>query len=129
MEHRLILQDAKTAELNVPAMAAKLDRTDVLLLKEFYLVRSNPPDGTQSHVLRLLVDRLRQRDGLGGQRLGYSAIRQRLENLVELGLLGKIARTNPKVYYPLDDRARQIRRIIVHFAAEVVGLTHGGDPR
>ena len=113
--------------MDVQTMAARLDRIDVLLLRQFYFIRSPSPHDTEGHVLKLLVDRLQRNGGLAGKRLSYSAIRQRLENLVSLGLLGTIPQTNPKIYYPHDHLVVQVRRIIFHFAAELVGLTARGD--
>ena len=113
--------------MDVRAVAARLDRTDILLLRQFYLTRSPCPHDTQGHVLRLLVDRVQRNSEFAGKRLSYSAIRHRLENLVALGLLGKIPRTNPKIYYPLDHLVQPVRRVIFYFAAELVGLKDGGD--
>ena len=73
------------------------------------------------------MDKLQRNGGLAGKRLSYSAIRHRLENLVILGLLGKIPHTNPKIYYPLDHLVQPVRRAIFYFAAELVGLKDGGD--
>ena len=128
MDQDLILRGQEAAEVDVSAIAAKLDRTDILLLREFYLTRRPPPDDTQSHVLRLLVDKLQQPGALAGKRLSYGAIRYRVENLGAMGLLAKIPHTNPKIYYPLSSLVQQVRRIIFCFAAEVVGLRDGGDP-
>ena len=127
MEQQLVRREEESLELDVPAMAARLDRTDILLLRQFYLTRSPHPNDTEGHVLRLLVDKLKRNGGLAGKRLSYSAIRHRLENLVALGLLGKILRTNPKIYYPLDNRVQPVRRVIFYFAAELVGLKDGGE--
>ena len=49
-------------------------------------------------------------------------IRYRLENLVAVGLIGKIDRTNPAVYYPLDEMVEPVRRTILLFAADFVGI-------
>lgn len=107
--------------LDVEALADRLDRRDVLLLREFYYTGRDVPNDTRSHVLRLLADRLGRSAGpLAG--LSYAAIRYRLENLVALGLIGRIRRTNPAVYYPHDALAPQVRRVIARFAAELVGL-------
>jgi hypothetical protein len=67
-----------------------------------------------------LADRLRRSPG-PFSRLSYGAIRHRLENLVALGLLGRIQKTNPAVYYPLDWAVTPARRIILLFAADFVG--------
>ena len=114
-------------QVDVAALADRLDRADVLLLKEFYHTGRPFPDDTISHVLRLLANKLKRGSGPLG-RLSYSAIRHRLENLVALGLLGKIPHTNPAVYYPLDEMAQPVRRIILLFAADFVGIwrSHSG---
>jgi hypothetical protein len=127
MEQQLLRREQESVELDVRAMAARLDRTDILLLRQFYLTRSPYPHDTQGHVLRLLVDKLRRNGELAEKRLSYSAIRHRLENLVTMGLLGTITRTNPKIYYPLDNLVQPVRRVIFYFAAELVGLKDGGD--
>jgi len=49
--------------LDVPGLAQRLDRKDILLLKEFYHTGRPYPNDTISHVLRLLVDRLRRGSG------------------------------------------------------------------
>ncbi len=108
-------------KINIQAMASRLDRTDIMLLREFYNTGQPYPDDSISHVLCLLVDRLHRTNGPLSQ-LSYGAIRYRLENLVNLGLLGKISRTNPTVYYPLDWMVQPVRRIILLFAAECVGI-------
>ena len=115
--------------VDVAAIAERLDRMDILLLKEFYHTGQPFPNDTISHVLRLLADKLRQGSGPLA-RLSYGAIRRRLENLVGLGLLGKIPRTNPAVYYPLDSMVQPVRRIVVLFAADFVGIwkSQGGRP-
>jgi hypothetical protein len=110
--------------VNVGALVDRLDREDILLLKEFYHTGFPYPDDTISHVLRLLVDKVHRRNG-PLEKLSYSAIRHRLENLVALGLLGKIPHTNPAVYYPLDIMAEQVKRIILLFAADFVGVRSG----
>jgi hypothetical protein len=112
-------QQALARAIDVPTLAARLDRPDILLLREFYLTGQPYPDDTTSHVLRLLADRISRGSGPLAK-LTYGAIRYRLENLAALGLLGRIARTNPAVYYPLDWAAEPVRKIILLFAADFV---------
>ena len=126
MEQQFIRPEGEPVQLDVRAVAARLDRTDILLLRQFYLTRVPHPHDTESYVLRLLVDKLRRNRGLAGKQLSYSAIRRRLENIVLLGLLGKIPHTNPKIYYPLDHLVQEVRRVIFCFAAELIGLKDGG---
>jgi hypothetical protein len=108
-------------EIDVSFLASRLDRMDILLLREFYLTGKAFPDDTISHVLRLLADKVRRGQGPLA-RLSYGAIRHRLENLVALGLLGRIPRTNPAVYYPLDWMVQPVRKTIALFAADFVGI-------
>ena len=114
-------EQSLSVSIDVRALAARLDRQDILLLKEFYLTGQPYPDDTTPHVLRLLADKLRGGAGPLGQ-MSYGAIRRRLENLVALGLVGRIARTNPAVYYPLDWAADPVRRIMMLVAADFVGV-------
>jgi len=114
-------QETPDSDVDVAALASRLDRTDVLLLKEFYHTGRPYPDDTISHVLRLLVDKLQHGSG-PVSRLSYGAIRYRLENLVGLGLLGRIRKTNPAVYYPLDWMRHPVRKTIMLFAADFVGI-------
>ena len=116
--------------IDVPALAARLDRADILLLREFYATGRPYPDDTDSHVLRLLADRVRRGKGpLAG--LSYGAIRYRLENLVALGLVGRVPQTNPAIYYPFDWATEPARRIMSLAAADFVGVwktQEGGRP-
>ena len=114
-------QQERAPAVDVTAMAERLDREDVLLLKEFYHTGRPCPDDIISHVLCLLVDRLKRANGPLA-RLSYSAIRHRLENLVALGLLGRIPQTNPAVYYPLEMMIEHVRRIMLVIAADFVGV-------
>ena len=59
--------------------------------------------------------------------LSYSSIRRRLENLVNLGLLVRIPKTNPAVYEPLDRATGPVRKIIMLFAADFVGMWKGEE--
>jgi len=107
--------------VDVAGLAERLDRIDILLLRKFYHTGQPYPDDTSCHILRLLVDSVhRSRGPLA--RLSYGAIRYRLDNLVALGLLGKVHRSNPAAYMPLDFLAGPVRRIMVLYAADVVGL-------
>ena len=107
--------------VDVAGLADRLDRADILLLKEFYHTRLPYPNDTIWHFLKVLVDKLK-RGGGPLAKLSYSSIRHRLENLVALGVLRKIPITHPAIYYPLDIMAESVRRIILLFAADSVGI-------
>ena len=121
-------QLALERSIDVPALAARLDRADILLLREFYLTGRPYPNDTESHILRLLSDRVRRGNGPLA-RLSYSAIRRRLEHLESLGLLGRIVHTNPAAYYPLDWATGPVRKIILLCAADFVGVWKGQEGR
>jgi hypothetical protein len=114
-------EQALSQGIDVTYLAVRLDRADILLLREFYVTGQSYPDDTACDVLRLLVDRLHRGQGPLAQ-LSYSSIRRRLENLVHLGLLVRIPRTNPAVYEPLEWAAPSVRKIILLFAADFVGV-------
>jgi hypothetical protein len=109
-------------ELDIDHLMARLDRMDILLLKRFYVTGRPHPDDTSSYVLRILVDEFQRDHRLGKKAASYHTIRHRLENLRALGLIGKIPMTNPTVYFPLDHIATDIKRLILKFAAELVGV-------
>jgi phage terminase small subunit len=73
------------------------------------------------YVLKILVDEYKIKSHVGKD-LSYSALRKRLENLRALGLVEKIPRTNPAIYNPIDPIASDVRRLILRFAAELVGI-------
>ena len=114
--------------LDVASLAERLDRMDVLLLKEFYYTGEPYPHDTTPQILRVLVNTLHRGSGPLARR-SYSSIRHRLDNLVALGLIGKVAHSNPASYYPLDWARYPVRRIIQLFAADFVGLwkSHQGE--
>ena len=119
---------ALEAAIDVRALAVRLDREDVLLLREFYATGRPCPDDTAPHVLRVLTDRVHHQRGPLA-RLSYGAIRCRLENLVALGLVGHIPKTNPAVYYPLDWAIEPARRIMLLVAADFVGVLNGVEAK
>ena len=114
--------------IDVPALAARLDRHDILLLREFYFTGRPYPDDTEGHVLRLLADRLRRGNGPLST-LSYSAIRLRLENMAALGLLCHVPHTNPAIYNPLDWAIEPVRKIMALFAADFVGVWNAQEGR
>jgi len=57
---RLLVRQEESVQSDVRTMAARLDRTDILLLRQFYITRSPYPHDTQSYVLRLLVDKIQR---------------------------------------------------------------------
>ena len=56
-------EQALARGIDVSALAARLDRADILLLREFYATGRPYPDDTDSHVLRLLAGSVAQSNG------------------------------------------------------------------
>ena len=107
--------------IDAAALAQRLDRLDVLLLREFYVAGDPCRMETTPYVLGVLVDKLRRGKGPLGRR-SYTTIRRRLEHLAGLGLIKRIPQTNPAAYWPVDWAAPAVRKIITLFAADFVGL-------
>ena len=107
--------------LDVGRLAARLDRTDILLLRQFYVTGQPFPDNTTGWVLRILVNEFQRKYCSANRIISYHTIRHRLENLRALGLVGKIPRTNPAIYFPYDHIATDVKHLILRFAAELVG--------
>jgi len=121
-------QQVLERSIDVPALAARLDRADILLLREFYATGLPFPDDTTSHVLRLLADRVGRGKGpLAG--LSYGAVRRRLENLAALGLLSRIPHTNPAIYEPVEWAVGPVRKMMMLCAADFVGVWKGREER
>ena len=77
MNQQFIRLEREEVELDVAAVAAKLDRTDILLLRQFYFIRSLAPHNTEGHILRLLVDKLQRNGGLAGRQLSLCALHRK----------------------------------------------------
>jgi len=120
-------QQMSQPDLDLVDIATRLDRVDVLLLRRFYITGRPGIDSTQPHVLRVLVNTIRRTGCPVEKRLSYSAIRRRLENLACMGVLETVPHSNPKAYLPVEHLAIDIRKAILSFAAELVGLRRDGD--
>jgi len=121
MSQSLARSELLIPQIEVDKLIARLDKTDIMLLRYFYVTGKPFPDDTMGYVLKILVDEYKVRHGTGKD-LSYSALRKRLENLRALGLVEKIPRTNPAIYNPIDPIANDVRRMILRFAAELVGV-------
>jgi len=122
MRPNLAQTELLVPQIDVDKFIARLDRKDILLLRCFYVRDRQSFDNTTSYALKLLVEELKTKHKTSFRTLSYSAVRRRLENLKALGLVGKIPRTNPAIYYGIDDIADDVRRLVLRFAAELVGV-------
>jgi hypothetical protein len=114
--------ESAITQLDVDRLVRRLDRVDILLLRQFYVTGQPYPNDTTPYVLKILVRDYQANYSSGRKHLSYHAVRKRLENLRALGLLGKIPKTNPAVYFPVDHIANDVKRLILKFAAELVGF-------
>jgi len=124
METAAFQQQLAVTCLDTKRLVDRLDRTDILLLRQFYVTGKAYPNDTTSYVLRLLVNDFQKKYCSGNKVISYHTIRHRLENLKALGLVGKIPQTNPAIYYGIDEIANDIKQLILRFAADLVGPNH-----
>lgn len=97
----------------------RLDFLDVQILRKFYSTGKEFPLDTQPHCFPILYKEMRDNNHL---QIGSEALRKRLDNLVHVGLLGKICNSNPTNYTPLAGKEQLIRAMIMKFFL-IHGLT------
>lgn len=97
----------------------RLDFLDVQILRKFYSTGKDYPFDTQPHCFPILYKEMKDNNHL---QIGTEALRKRLDNLVRVGLLGKIQNSNPTNYTPLGGKEQLIRAMIMKFFL-IHGLT------
>jgi hypothetical protein len=110
---------AKGIETVLVDFVERLDFLDVQILRKFYSTGREFPLDTQPHCFPILFKEMRDNNHL---QIGAEALRKRLDNLVRVGLLGKISNSNPTNYTPLAGKEQFIRAMIMKFFL-VHGLT------
>jgi len=100
-------------------LAEKLDFLDIQLLRKFYSTGRVFPNDCQPYCFPVLYSELRASHQI---KVGLEALRKRLDNLVKIGLLLKVKNSNPTNYYPIRDKERFLRAVIMKFFL-VNGLT------
>ncbi|MBU5682718.1 MAG: hypothetical protein QXW04_01675 [Candidatus Aenigmatarchaeota archaeon] len=103
---------SQLSEIFIRQILERIDFIDVLILKKFYLTGKEFPGDTQPYCLPFLHSELKIQHQIS---LTLEGLRKRLNTLVKLGLLKKIDRTNPVVYFPKEDMKDIARRIIFKF--------------
>ncbi|MFH0837133.1 MAG: hypothetical protein V1870_03315 [Candidatus Aenigmatarchaeota archaeon] len=106
-------------ESSLLEIVEKLDFLDVQLLRKFYTTGKEYPFDTQPYCFPILYKEMRDAQHL---KIGMEALRKRLDNLVKLNLLGKIKKSNPTNYEPIDGKEKVVRAIIMKFFV-ISGLT------
>lgn len=100
-------------------LAERLDFLDIQLLRKFYMNGKEHPFDLQPYCFPILYNEMKVNHRV---KIGLEALRKRLNNLVRLGLLGKIKHSNPTNYEPLGDKTYFIRAVITKFFV-INGLT------
>lgn len=93
-------------------LAERLDFFDIQILRKFYLNGKEYPFDSQPHCLPILYRDMKLTHQI---KVGLNAFRYRINNLVKLGLLERISRSNPAVFAPVGNKGDFIRLIIGKF--------------
>lgn len=104
--------ETKDLETVLLEFVERLDFLDVQLLRKFYSTGKDFPFDTQPHCFPILYKEMCDNNHL---QIGPEALRKRLDNLVHVGLLGKIKKSNPTNYTPLSGKEQLIRAMIMKF--------------
>jgi hypothetical protein len=99
-------------EILINQILERIDFLDVLILKKFYATGREFPNDTQPYCLPILYKELKEQNNV---KISLEGLRKRLNSLVKIGLLNKIERTNPSIYYPVRDKEEFVRKIIIKF--------------
>lgn len=94
------------------ALAERLDFLDVQLLRKFYMNGKEQPFDIQSYCLPILFNEMKITHKM---KIKLNAFRYRINNLVKLGLLTKVLKSNPAVYLPLKNKEMFVRGVITKF--------------
>lgn len=99
-------------EKTVSLLAERLDFWDVQILRKFYMTGKEFPLDTQPYCFPILYSELRDSHKL---KVGVEAFRKRLRNLVVIGFLEKVGKTNPANYEPVKGKESIVRAAIMKF--------------
>lgn len=90
----------------------RIDFIDILILKKFYLTGKQFPNDIQPYCFPFLYNELKIHHQIN---LTLEGLRRRLNILSKLGLLKKVERTNPSIYFPIEEIKDIAREIIFKF--------------
>ncbi len=107
------IQEASTnLDENVLTLAERMDFLDVQLLRKFYSTGKPFPNDTQPFCFPVLFMEMKVNNKI---QIGLEALRKRLDNLVSLGFLEKVVRSNPANYTPVHGKEVEVRALITRF--------------
>jgi len=114
------IKDLKSLNIGVVLeLAERLDFLDVQILRKFYMTGEEFPHDTQPFCFPMLFHEMKVSHHL---KIGIEALRKRLNNFVEMGLLEKIKNSNPTNYMPVAGKEQLARGVVVKFFL-IHGLT------
>lgn len=123
METKLGLESKEVLEnefdRSILLLADKMDFLDVQILRKFYMTGKDFPFDTQPYCFPILYREMKNTHRI---KIGKEALRKRLTNLVRMGLLCKVGRTNPANYEPTTGKEAVVRAVIMKFFM-ISGLT------
>lgn len=123
MKFDALLEEVKRRESTIfdeiTELAERLDFLDVQILRKFYVTNKPFPNDSKPWCFPLLYREMKDAHRL---KIGLEGFRKRLDKLVGIGLLGKIRRSNPVSYTPIQGKERFVRLIITKFFL-IHGLT------
>lgn len=109
-EKTKIIEEKENIEMAF--LLERLDFTDIIILKKFYLTGKPFPNDTQPYCFPILYSEMKENNNL---RLTKEGLRKRLNSLVKTNLLEKIEGSNPSVYLPKKDKVDFVRKLIKRF--------------
>jgi hypothetical protein len=99
-------------ESDILPLIEKLDFLDIQILRKFYMTGKEFPSDSQPYCFPILFQEMKANHQL---KIGMEALRKRLNNLVRMGLLEKVKKSNPTNYVPIKEKEKQVKIIIMKF--------------
>ena len=97
---------------NAITLAERLDFLDVQLLRKFYMNGREETFALQSYCLPILFNEMKVAQKM---KIKLNAFRYRINNLVKLGLLTRVLRSNPAIYLPLRNKEMFVKTVVTKF--------------
>ena len=101
------------------ALAERLDFLDIQILRKFYITGKDYPFDCPPFCFPLFYSEMKTIHRL---KISSDALRKRVNNLVELGLLIKVKHSYPTNYEPIRDKIMFIKAVVAKFFV-INGLT------
>jgi len=119
LEQTLQISKQEDMETGVLNLADRLDFLDIQILRKFYSTGEEFPHDTAPFCFPILFRELKIQNHL---KIGLEALRKRMGVLVGAGLLEKVKDSNPCSYFPVKDKEKFVKAVIMKFFL-INGLT------